>query len=92
MPLPKLETRGGNPFPFSHTAYIAGSLGAFEVGQHQDVKQLGAGSGTEGFEALVELLFDLLQVHGIGTLAPISDSPRLGAQGFSRLGGGTWWP
>jgi hypothetical protein len=56
------------------------------------VEQLGAGSGTEGFEALAELLFDLLQVHGIGTLAPISDSPGLGAQGFSRLGAGTWWP
>ena len=38
VPLPKLETRGGNPLPFSHTAYIAGSLGAFEVGEHQDAE------------------------------------------------------
>jgi hypothetical protein len=61
--LPKLETRGGNPFPFSHTAYIAGSLGAFEVGQHQDVEQLSAGSRTEGVEAFTELSLDVLQVH-----------------------------
>ena len=38
VPLPKLETRGGNPFPFSHTAYMAGSLGSLEVGEHQDVE------------------------------------------------------
>ena len=63
MPLPKLETRGGNPFRFSHIAYIAGSLGAFEVGQHQDVEQLGPGSRTEGVEAFTELSLDVLQVH-----------------------------
>jgi hypothetical protein len=31
----------------------ADPLGALEVGEHQDVEQLGAGSGTEGVEALL---------------------------------------
>jgi hypothetical protein len=49
----KARNSGRDPFPFSHTAYIAGSLGAFEVGQHQDVEQLDAGSRPEGVEALL---------------------------------------
>jgi hypothetical protein len=32
----------------------ADRIGAVEVGEHQDVEQLGAGSGTEGVEALTE--------------------------------------
>jgi len=34
-----------------------------EVGEHQDVEQLGAGSGAEGVEAFTELTLDLLQVR-----------------------------
>jgi hypothetical protein len=47
VPLPKLETRGGNPLPFSHTAHIAGSARRVEVRQHQDVEQFGAGGSAD---------------------------------------------
>ena len=71
---------------------LADPVGAVEVGEHEDVEQLGPGSGPGGVEALAEFLFDLLQVHAIGTLAPTSDSPWTRRSGFSRLGTGTWWP
>jgi hypothetical protein len=32
---------------------FADALGPVEVGEHQDVEQLGAGSGTEGVESLL---------------------------------------
>jgi hypothetical protein len=44
----------------------ADPIGSLEVGEHEDVEQLGAGSRTEGDQALTELALDLLQVHGIG--------------------------
>jgi hypothetical protein len=56
------------------------------------VEKLGASCRREGLEALSELMFDLLQAHGIGTLSTHQRLPGLGAQGFSRLGAGTWWP
>jgi hypothetical protein len=37
------------------------------VGQHQDVEQLGAASGTEGIEPFTELPLYLVQVHGMGS-------------------------
>jgi hypothetical protein len=43
---------------------LADPVGALEVGEQQDVEQLGAGSGTEGVESLTELTLEL-QVHGI---------------------------
>jgi hypothetical protein len=39
------------------------------------VELLGARSGTEGLQAFTELSLELLQVHGIGTLAATRDSP-----------------
>ena len=42
---------------------LADPVGPLEVGQHQDVEQLGAGSGAERVEALAELPLDVLQVH-----------------------------
>jgi len=33
---------------------LADPIGPIEVGKHQDAEQLGAGSGTEGLEALPE--------------------------------------
>jgi hypothetical protein len=55
------------------------------------VKQLGAGRRSEGVEPRRELLFDLLQAHGIGTLAPTSDSPDSAPKvslGWARVRGG----
>jgi hypothetical protein len=46
---------------------LADPVGSFEVREHQDVEQLGAGSGTEGgVYALTQLALEVLQVHGIG--------------------------
>jgi hypothetical protein len=45
VPLPKLETRGGNPLPFSHTAHIAGSARRVS-GTATFVGSVGAVSGT----------------------------------------------
>jgi hypothetical protein len=45
---------------------LADPVGPLEVGEHQDVEKLGAGSGTEGVEAFTELTLDLVEVHGIG--------------------------
>jgi hypothetical protein len=57
-----------------------------------EVEQLGSEGQSEAVERFAELLFELLQVHGIGTLAPDGDSPDSAPKGFSRLGAGTWWP
>ena len=43
---------------------LADPPGALEVGEHQDVEQLGAGSGTEGVQALPESAFQLIGAHG----------------------------
>ena len=40
-------------------------VGPFEVGEHQDVEQLGAGSGAECVEAFTEPSFDLLHGHEV---------------------------
>ena len=42
---------------------LADPVGAFEVGEHQNVEQLGAGSGTEGVQALTERMLHLLKGH-----------------------------
>jgi hypothetical protein len=43
---------------------LSDPLGAFEVRQHQDVEELGAGSWTEGVEALSESALQLVGSHG----------------------------
>jgi hypothetical protein len=55
------------------------NLGPIEVGQHQDVEELRAGSGTEGVEALTELGLDLLEVNADRTVAAGGDEDWLGA-------------
>jgi hypothetical protein len=45
---------------------LADPVGALEVGEHQDVEQLGAGSGTEGFETFRDSAFELVGTHGLG--------------------------
>jgi hypothetical protein len=45
---------------------LADPVGPVEVGEHQDVEELGAGSRPERAESLTELTLALLQVHGIG--------------------------
>ena len=44
-------------------AELSDPVGSLEVGEHQDVEQLGAGSGTEGVEALSKATLNVLQVH-----------------------------
>jgi len=41
----------------------ADPVGSLEVGEHEDVEQFGAGSGTEGVQALTEPALELLKVH-----------------------------
>jgi len=43
---------------------IAEPLGALAVGQHQDVEEFGAGSRTEGVQALPEAGLKLVGPHG----------------------------
>ena len=43
---------------------LADLVGAVEVGEHEDVEQLGAKSGPEGVEALTEPAFQLVRPHG----------------------------
>jgi hypothetical protein len=43
---------------------LAEAVGALEVGEHQDVEQLGAGSRTEGVHPIAQDSLDVLQVHG----------------------------
>ena len=38
---------------FGFPPELADPVGATEVGEHEDVEQLGAGSGTEGVQALL---------------------------------------
>jgi hypothetical protein len=45
---------------------LADPVGSLEVREHEDVEQLGTGSGAEGVETLPEAALELLQVHGIG--------------------------
>ena len=53
VPLPKLELGEGIRF-LSHIPLISRDpLGAFGVRQHQDVEELGAGSGPECVQALL---------------------------------------
>ena len=41
-------------------------VGTVEVGEHQDVEELGAGGRTEGVESFTQFALDVLEVHGIG--------------------------
>ena len=51
---------------------LADPVGPLEVGEHQDVEELGAGSGAESVEPLAQDSFELLEVHE-RTLAPERD-------------------
>ena len=44
-------------------------VGPLEVGEHQDVEKLPAGSGTEGVETLTQDPLELLEVHGVDAAA-----------------------
>jgi hypothetical protein len=43
---------------------LADPLGTLKVGKHQDVEQLGAGSGAECVQALAEPALGLVGSHG----------------------------
>ena len=43
---------------------LADPVGPLEVGEHQDVEQFGAGSGTEGVQALSESALEFIGSHG----------------------------
>ena len=45
---------------------LSDPVGSLEVGQHEDVEQLGAGSRPEGVQALAESALELITLHGIG--------------------------
>ena len=71
---------------------LADPVRPLEVGEHQDVEELGAGSRPEGVEALAEILFDLLPGSRDRNASTYQRPPGLRAQGFTQLGAGTWWP
>ena len=50
-------------------------MAACEVGEHQDMEQLGAGSRPEGVEALPEAALELIGSHR-GSLRRREDCPR----------------
>jgi hypothetical protein len=43
---------------------LSDPVGPVEVGEHQDVEQLGASRRREGLEAGSEIRFDLIEGHG----------------------------
>jgi hypothetical protein len=44
---------------------LADPIGALEVGEHEDVEQLGARSRTEGVQALAEAAFEFIGTHQV---------------------------
>jgi hypothetical protein len=42
---------------------LSDPVGSLEVGEHQDVEKLGAGSGAESAEPLPEAAFELIGTH-----------------------------
>ena len=59
------------------SARLSDPVGTLEVGQHQDLEQLGAGSGAEGVEALPESAFELIGSHD-GRVRSGTVGPRVG--------------
>jgi hypothetical protein len=53
---------------------LADALGSLEVGKHQDVKQLGAGSrsGAERVQALPESALEFIRAHQVSAFAACS--------------------
>ena len=49
---------------FGFPPELADPVGPIEVGQHQDVEQLGAGSRTEGVETISKSALELIGPHG----------------------------
>jgi hypothetical protein len=43
---------------------LSDPVGPVEVGKHEDVKEFGAGSGTQSVEAFAESAFELIRSHG----------------------------
>jgi len=43
---------------------LADPIGSLEVGEHQDVEKLGAGSGAERVEACLETALEFVGAHG----------------------------
>jgi hypothetical protein len=53
---------------------LSDSVGPLEVGEHEDVEQLGAGSGTEGVQALPESALEFIgSYQGIGLRRLLGD-------------------
>jgi hypothetical protein len=61
---------------------LSDPVGSLEVGEHEDVEQLGAGSRRESLEASPEPCLYLVECHE-GTLVPLSGSSRR-SQGLRR--------
>jgi hypothetical protein len=49
---------------------LSDPVGSLEVGKHQDVEELGAGSGAEGVEAFSDSAFEVIWTHR--DLRPVS--------------------
>ena len=45
---------------------LSDPVGSLEVGQHEDVEQLGARRRPEGVQAFAESALELIKLHGIG--------------------------
>jgi hypothetical protein len=54
---------GGDVAEAARVASV-GRLSSLEVGEHEDVEQLGAGSRTEGVEAITESALEFIGSHG----------------------------
>ena len=62
--------------PSSVSPRVADPVGPLEVGEHQDVKQLGVGSGAEGLQALLEAALQFVGSHD-GRLRRGTVGPRV---------------
>jgi hypothetical protein len=63
-------------FGASGSPIRADRIGAFEVGEHEDVEKLGAGSRPESIEAVSESTFEIVRSHG-GNKAGADPPPYL---------------
>jgi hypothetical protein len=61
---PRSDHEVGEGAALQVTPELADPLGALEVGEHQDVEQFGAESGTECVEALTQLALDCSRFTG----------------------------
>jgi len=54
---------------------LSDPVGAVEVGEHEDVEQLGAGGGAERVEALPDSLFKFIWTHVLADYATLGPLP-----------------